>query len=528
ASDAFFSFLPQVWLPYKLEAAMVGVIILILLNLRGVRESVLPLVPVFMTFIITHIIAIAYSLIHNAGEIPGVASQTVSDVATITSQVGIFGLLFILLRAFSYGAGTFTGIEAVSNGLPILREPKVRTARRTMRYMSISLATTVVGLMVAYLLFKVIPEQGKTLNAVLFESLTSGWPGDSGTIFVLITLLSEAALLFIAAQAGFLDGPRVLSNMAQDRWFPKRFTNLSDRFVTQNGVLLMGGAALAVMLLTGGSVRLLVVLYSINVFITFVLSQMGMVRHWWQVRRTESRWIRRISINAVGMTVTLIILVSVIIMKFHEGGWVTLLATGGLVLLAVYIKKNYRQTLEQLGRLDDLVKAAALSGSDPVPPAQPSDTPQPGSKTAIILVNGFNGVGLHTLFNVIKLFGNRYQNYIFVQIGILDAGNFKGISEVERLEGQVREDLDRYVEYMKAHGYYAEGVSSTGHDAVEEISKLVPMILERHPDAVVFGGQLVFGKDTFFARLLHNYTVFAIQRRFYSMGIPVVLLPIRV
>lgn len=151
------------------------------------------------------------------------------------------------------GAGTFTGIEAVSNGLPILREPKVRTGKRTMRYMAISLSITAFGLMVAYLLYNVGHVEGKTLNAVLFEKMTSGW-GTTGSVLVLVTLLSEGLLLVVAAQAGFLDGPRVLSNMAIDHWLPSRFAHLSDRLVTQNGILVMGLASLAVLVeATGGS-----------------------------------------------------------------------------------------------------------------------------------------------------------------------------------------------------------------------------------------------------------------------------------
>jgi hypothetical protein len=116
-----------------------------------------------------------------------------------------------MLLSRPQGRGTYTGIEAVSNGLPILREPKVRTGKRTMRYMAFSLAFTVMGLMIAYLLYRVVPQSGKTLNAVLFETMTKGW-GSSGTAFVLVTLLSEAALLFIAAQTGF--DLRAASNMA--------------------------------------------------------------------------------------------------------------------------------------------------------------------------------------------------------------------------------------------------------------------------------------------------------------------------
>ena len=154
-------------------------------------------------------------------------------------------------------------------------------------------------------------------------------------------MLSATALLFIAAQAGFLDGPRVLANMALDRWFPTRFATLSDRLVTQNGILLMGGAALLVMLATRGSVGLLVVLYSINVFITFSLSQLGMVRHWWKNRATAPQWKRKLAINGIGLCLTSFILISLCVVKFHEGGWVTLVVTGAVVALAFFVKRHY-------------------------------------------------------------------------------------------------------------------------------------------------------------------------------------------
>ena len=175
--------------------------------------------------------------------------------------------------------------------------------------------------------------------------MTQGW-GDAGRVFVLVTLVSEAALLLVAAQAGFLDGPRVLANMALDRWFPTKFAMFSDRLVTQKGILMMGGAALLTMVLTNGSVKYLVVLYSINVFITFFLSQLGMVRHWWQVRGKEDHWEKKLFINGLGMTLTFFILASVIVLKFNEGGWITLLLTGGLIALALITRRHYRHTYQ--------------------------------------------------------------------------------------------------------------------------------------------------------------------------------------
>ncbi len=530
-ADALFSFLPPAWLHYKLLFAVLGVVLLTIMNMRGVKESVLPLVPIFLTFVFTHAFIILYALVANTGRFGELADTTRVEVARSQAELGMGGMLFLLLRAYSMGAGTYTGIEAVSNGLPILRDPKVKTGKRTMHYMAISLALVVMGLMLAYLLYRVMPESGKTLNAVLFETITRDW-GKGGTVLVLVTLLSEAALLFVAAQTGFLDGPRVLANMALDRWFPTKFSMLSDRLVTQKGILMMGGAALVTMVTTAGSVKYLVVLYSINVFITFFLSQLGMVRHWWEVRGKESHWEKKLFINSVGMVLTFFILASVIILKFHEGGWITMLLTGTLVVIALLTRRHYRNTYQILRRLDELVKVA--EGSCP-PLSSEASTEKvqnikydPQDKTAILLVNGFNGLGLHTLFSIIRLFGGTFKNFVFVQVGVVDAGNFKGIEEVSHMKTEVRKELDRYVQYMRCHGYYAAAYAAFGNDVVDELARLTPSIMERFPNAILFGGQLVFPKTSALSGVFHNYTIFAVQRRFYNQGIPVVILPIRV
>jgi len=136
----------------------------------------------------------------------------------------------------------------------------------------------------------------------MLDNLTAGWGHLWSRSFVLITLISEAALLFVAAQTGFIDGPRIYGKIWQlYHWFPKRFASLSDRLVTMNGVLLMGIASIVLMVISKGSVALLVVLYSINVFITFTISQVGMVKHWWMMRGKQLHWKRKLSINGIGL-----------------------------------------------------------------------------------------------------------------------------------------------------------------------------------------------------------------------------------
>jgi len=152
----------------------------------------------------------------------------------------------------------------------------------------------------------------------------------------------------------------------------------------------------------------------------------------------------------------------------------------------------------------------------------------PQSRTAVILVGGFNGLGLHTLFNVTRFFGKEFKNFIFVQIGVFDAGNFKGAAEVVNLEAQVKKDLARYVEFMQRQGGYAEGLPYLGVDVLDEADKVVDLVLRRFPHSVIFGGQLVFPNESLLTRWLHNDTAFALQRKFYQSGIPFVVLPIRV
>lgn len=524
-ADQLFSLLPPQWLAWRLPFAVAGTVVLTVLNLRGVRESVLFWTPVFFAFLVTHGLAIVYGITAHVGELPQVVSRTLNEVHAAGSQLGLIGLLLLLLRAYSVGAGTYTGIEAVSNGLPILREPRVATGRRTMLYMGASLAITVAGLLLAYLLYRTAPVEGKTLNAVLFGQMTQNWPRQLGDIFVVTAMASATALLFIAAQAGFLDGPRVLANMALDRWMPARFATLSDRLVAQNGILIMGTASVLVLLVTRGAVGLLVVLYSINVFITFTLSQAAMLRHWWRERTRFPRWKSRLAINGVGFCLTAFILVSLSAVKFKEGGWATLLVTGTFVVFAFLVRGHYRNTSRQLERLNQLVPAIENEAGTAVPVIS---LPDASAKTAVILVNGFNGLGIHTLLSVLKMFPGVFRNFVFIQAGVVDAGNFKGADEIENLRAHVARETERYAALMRRKGAHAETATAVGHDAVEEATQLASEVARQYPQSMFFGGQLLFLKDSRISRLLHNFTVFALQREFFRRGLPFLIVPIRI
>ena len=526
-TDAIFSLFPQEFQSWKIVVATVGISILIILNLRGIKESVFTLMPIFVLFVITHIAVILIAIFGHTHEVPVIYHDAVHNFRSAGQALGTFGVIALILRAYSMGAGTYTGLEAVSNSIPILKEPRVKTGLLTMRYMGISLAVTVFGLLLAYSIFRLVPVPGKTMNAVLLESLTASWGAKTGLTFVFITLLSESVLLFIAAQTGFLDGPRVIGSMAQDSWFPRKFTVLSDRLVTQNGILFMGLLALLVLWITGGSVAILVVLYSINVFITFALSQSGMVRHWWQERKSDRHWWHRFLVNGFGLIITLFILISVLVTKFMEGGWITLIITSTLILVVSMIKRHYNYADKLVKRLNNKMfsRVDELFETHPDYSAL-ADVYSTEDKTAVICVNGYNGLGICTFLNVHKDF-HEYRNIVFLSIGIVDSGNFRGADELHALEESIRLDMEKYRKLAEHYGHHTEIRHAIGTDVADEVKEEAKLIQKRFPNSVFFVGQFLLPKATAFQRLLHNQTQFAIQNRLSHKGIIMVMIPIR-
>lgn len=523
--DAIFSFLPPEWSLWVMPAKLFFVLVLTTLNLRGIKESVTVLIPIFITFMVTHIGLIAYGVVTHLPEFSHLLPDTARDTQLAVGELGLLGVVMVFLKAYSLGGGTFTGIEAVSNSTDILREPRAETGKRTMWYMAVSLAFMAGGILLCYLLFAVHHSPGKTLNAVLWEMMTNGWRVggiDVGRAVVVVTLLSEGALLFVAAQTGFVAGPRTLAAMAVDNWVPKRFAHLSERLVTQNGVISMTVAALLVLLYTGGAVKILVVMYSINVFLTFTLTQMGMVRHWWDERTSGGHWRRRMIVAAIGTAVTGGILAVTSVVKFGEGGWVTLLATGGLVGFCFLVRSHYRRVRGMLSSLDEVLTNLPLP--------EPKNIPElaPEGPTAIVLVESYAGLGIHTLLSVQRLFPRHFKNFVFCSVGLVDSGQFKGVADLKALEAKVRGDLEKYVSLANRMGYYAEYRLQLGTDLIEELDSMVMDLTKEFRRNVVFAGQLVFQRENVFTRSLHHETAFSIQRRLQFNGVQVIVLPIRV
>jgi amino acid transporter len=523
SGDAIFSFLSPEVAGWKLPLEAIAILALVVLNLRGVKESVSVLAPIFGFFVLTHLILILGGIGGHVTQVPRVATEVTQGFRSGLASVGALGLFAIFVRAYSMGAGTYTGIEAVSNGIQIMREPKVATARRTMVYMAISLSVTAGGILVCYLLYRAVPVAGKTMNAVLLENFAAAFrPGGLpvGKLFVVGTLIGEAMLLVVGAQAGFIDGPRVMANMAHDSWLPRRFGQLSERLSMQDGVLLMGGASLVTLLATRGDITHLVTMYSINVFVTFSLSQIAMLRYW--IRQRGPGLARGLSIHGVALVLCLSILTGTVYEKGQQGGWVTILVTSLLVGLCFLIRRHYRGVAASLKRLDEILQALPGKAEGPVPPLDPK------APTAVMLVGGYSGLGVHAILTVQRVFPGFFKNFIFVSVGVIDSATMKGIEEVDRIRQQTEASLQQYVALAHRLRLASDYRMDVGTEAVATAEAVCREVAGEFPRAVFFAGKLVFQRERIFQRLLHNETAYQLQRRLQFAGMNAMVMPVRV
>jgi K+ transporter len=290
----------------------------------------------------------------------------------------------------------------------------------------------------------------------------------------------------------------------------------------RNGIVLMGIAAIALLVYTKGSVSALVVMYSINVFLTFSLSQLGMSKFYIQRRKEDPQWIRHLSVHLVGLILCATILVITTIEKFTEGGWLTLLITSIVIGCCYLIKGHYNSVRKGMAQLDEALLDFPTSG--PINKALPSRT----DSTAIQLVSAYSGFGVHTLLSIVTTFPKTYKNVIFVGVAVIDSGSFKGAEELEALEASAKAGLEKYVDLARKLGFAADYRMGVATDVVESVVEICKQLGEEFPRSTVFTGQLTFRLEKFYHRMLHNETAFSIQRRLQWDGLTTVILPIRV
>lgn len=526
-TDALFSLLPLSWQPWKLWTASLVIGLLLWLNLRGARESVRLLVPIFAGFVITHVILIGWGIVAHARGLPALIPDAAADMQQLAAEEGWLFVAALVLKAWSLGGGTYTGIEAVSNNVQQLAEPVVRTGRHTMLIMASSLAFTAAGIILLYLLWDATPVDGRTLNSVVFGDVLGemGFQGANLAIALTVVMAFEAGLLFVAANTGFLGGPAVLANLAADSWVPHRFRYLSSQLVTGNGVILMGAAACAILWASGGNVSMLVVLYSINVFITFTLSLAGLSRYWIRSRHQPAHrhhWRRRLALSLVACTLAACILVVTVVEKFFEGGWVTLLITGVSIAAGLAIRRHYRDTRRRIQQVDDIYANQGYGSETRPPPIEP------GAPTAVFLVGSSRGGGLHALLWVTRMFPGHFRNFIFISAPTVDARSYGGAEALETMQVRATTSLKFFELFSNSYGLAASSRLAFGTDPIATLEKLMDDVRAEFPEAIFFASKLVFQRETLLTRLLHNHAVQALQRHAHLNGSQMMVLPLRI
>jgi amino acid transporter len=527
ASDALLNLMPLEWAQYKPFLLGGGLGFLLFLNLRGVRESVMVLAPIVFGFLIIHVVLIAMGLLAQSDDLVTRVVEAEQHVEEVVREDGLWTLIAVIATAYAAGAGTYTGIEALSENAHNLKPPRAQTGARAMALIALSLAVLAGGIMLLYTVWLPQIVEGRTLNAVVFDAtLLKLFPDHElvRQIFIFAAMIFAATLLLVAASSGFLGGPAVLAWMAIDKWAPHSFAHLSNKLVAQNGVLTMGVAAGVLLLFTGGEVHSLVVLYSINVFLTFSLSIAGLVRYNFGSRdgRKTGKWALDTGISIVALLVAGSILVTLFVAKFSQGAWVAVIVALVLAACGYWVRDHYRRFDAAMEKsFDDLLIRD---------PDAAIDIPKPAiMKRPVGIVTGPHGAaGLHALMHAQRLFRGQFDSVLIISAGEVDAEAYGGHEALERLKTQVGERTAKIVSWCRDHGMPAKVYTGFSTDAVITLEELCLKAQKDHPNAIFVATRAMTRPHGWASTLLHGGTALNLQRRLHGHDAPLIVLPMRV
>ncbi len=343
--------------PHTVQLCVAAIVFIMLANLRGVRESAaIFAVPVFL-FIGSGLLMVFV----------GVGKGLSGGHPEPVSAAWTAGSAYLILRAFASGCAALTGVEAVANGVQAFKPPVSRNATITLYAMAVILGTLFLGITFLSRWYQIIPREGETVLSQIARNVF----GPSAMYFVL--QIATMAILVLAANTSFADFPRLSSVLASDRFLPRQLANRGDRLVFSNGILFLGVVASLLVIAFEGKVHRLIPLYAVGVFLSFTLSQAGMVVHWW--RHREPGWRRHMVLNAVGATATSVALLDIASVKFLHGAWIVVIA----IPLFVYAFRRVRFHYFILGT------ELSVAGYE---------KPRPRRNTVVVPVAGINKVVL--------------------------------------------------------------------------------------------------------------------------------------
>jgi len=329
---AIASAFPELW-PYRVVIALFLLLVITLLNLRGLQETGTAMaIPVYF-FVVTYFIMIAFGLFRLFVEGPTpLQSAPVTALEPLT--------LFLVLHAFSTGSTALTGVEAISNGVPVFESPESKNAGRTLMVMAFLMATLFIGSIALTRFFAVTAGSNETILSALARRLVGTSP------FYFIIQFATLGILTVAANTSFAGFPRLAAILAQDEFLPRQLSSLGDRLGFTNGVILLGAGTAALIIFFNGDTHALIPLFAIGAFLAFTLSQSGMVIHW--IKDRTSGWLWKSPINALGALATGTTLLVVAFSKFLDGAWITILLIPLQVFLFLRVNRHYQQVKDQL------------------------------------------------------------------------------------------------------------------------------------------------------------------------------------
>ena len=348
------------WLDdHKVFLCVTLIALIALANLRGVRESGALFAAPTYAFVISFLFMISYGIIYYFLHPENVAPVAEEHLKLAEGYHLQPLTLFLLLGAFSNGCVALTGTEAISNGIPAFKQPESRNAATTLTWMALLLTTMFIGTSLMAYFYQVHPLENETVISQFARIIFTGPMG----WFYYVIQGTTALILILAANTSFADFPRLASLLARDRFMPRQFATRGDKLVFSNGIIILAVFSAILVAVFSGDTSRLIPLYAVGVFLSFTLSQTGMVRHWLKVGRVRTdpdaevepkeqkpvpHWKKSIVINLLGAIATFIVLVVLVITKFLHGAWIVVLIIPLLVAMFRAIHRHYLDMATQL------------------------------------------------------------------------------------------------------------------------------------------------------------------------------------
>ena len=463
-------------LGWKVELVVAMIVLMMLINLRGVKESgtTFAIPTYFFLIMMIGMIGIGFYKLFtgNLSPVTGVNSVNVGVTGALT--------LFLLLHAFASGCSALTGVEAISNGISAFKEPKSKNAAKTMAWMSGLLGFMFISISFLAVKIHALPSLNETVISQIARAIYG-----TGTVYVLL-LASTSVVLVMAANTAFADFPRLSALHAEDGFLPRQLTSRGKRLVLSNGIILLSFIASVLVIVFRAEVNALIPLYAIGVFLSFTLSQSGMVVRWLKISRlklgevVKSRgmdlvydpaWRRKIAVNGFGALVTFTVVLIQAITKFTEGAWIVIVLIPTFVWLFSRIHNHYKSVAEQ------------LSLDNPDNPYSPSHK----YETVVILVGGMHQGTLKAVEAAHVL---NPRNIMAVHVALKE----------EKVE-YLKQKWEQYVPDIPL-----EIIPSPHRELIKPLTEYLKGIEKKWTDDVVIVIMSQFIPTRFWHNILHNQT----------------------